>query len=88
MDYEQIQEALNAIIGYRIGIKKEPREEYLKTAEDALKKQLPQRPIIKDWMPALCPCCKTELSENAKDGYYKHYTSKKICDCGQKLDWY
>lgn len=84
----QIQKALDAIKGYRIGIKEPPKEEYLKLAEEALQKQLPQKPIIKEFSPAICPSCGCELSESLGDGYYKHYISKKICDCcGQKLDW-
>lgn len=56
-------------------------------AIEALKKQIPTRPIIKSWCPAYCPSCHAELSENKGDGYYKHYTNLKVCDCGQKLKW-
>lgn len=61
--------------------------EYEDKAIEALEKQIPQKPIIREWSPAKCPCCRAELSESLGDGYYKHWTSKKVCDCGQKLDW-
>ena len=54
---------------------------------EALEKQIPKKPIIERWSPSLCPSCKEELSESMGDGYYKHWTSKNICDCGQKLKW-
>lgn len=53
----------------------------------ALEKQKPKKPIIKDWYPAYCPNCNAELSEIIGDGYYKHWTNFKFCDCGQRLDW-
>ena len=53
----------------------------------ALEKQVPKKPVIKEWSPARCPTCGAELSEDMGDGYYKHWYSKKVCDCGQKLDW-
>lgn len=56
-------------------------------AIDALEKQIPKRPIIKAWGAASCPCCGVHLSESLGDGYYKHWTSLKFCDCGQKLVW-
>ena len=63
-------------------------EEVCNLAIQALRKQIPTKPIVKSYSPALCPCCKTELSESVGDGYYKHLASKKVCDCGQKLDWW
>jgi hypothetical protein len=87
MDYEKIQNAIDALVGFRIGIRNSIKDEYLKLAEESLRKQLPKKPIIEKWSPAFCPCCKKELSESIGDGYYKHYISKKICDCGQKLEW-
>jgi hypothetical protein len=56
-------------------------------AIQALEKQVPKKPVIKEWSPARCPTCGAELSEDMGDGYYKHWYSKKVCDCGQKLDW-
>ena len=53
----------------------------------ALKKQIPAKPIIKPWNPAICPGCGAELSESAGDGYYKHWEHLKVCECGQLLDW-
>ena len=53
----------------------------------ALEKQIAKKPIIKQWCPAKCPTCKQTLSESKGDGYWKHYTSLSICDCGQRLDW-
>lgn len=47
----------------------------------------PKKPIIKLWSEARCPSCLCSLSESLGDGYYKHFTSLKRCDCGQKLDW-
>ena len=54
---------------------------------DALKKQILTKPIIKNWSPAKCPSCGAELSESLGDGYYKHWESMKVCNCGQLLDW-
>lgn len=53
----------------------------------ALEKQIPKKPIVKQWCPAICPTCKRTLSESKGDGYWQHYTSLSVCDCGQKLDW-
>jgi len=53
----------------------------------AIEKQIPKEPIINEQSPALCPCCGAELSELLDDGSYKHMTSKKVCNCGQKLKW-
>ena len=61
--------------------------EALTLAIGALKKQIPQKPYMRPWCPALCPSCGEELSESLGDGYYKHWTTKKICNCGQKLNW-
>lgn len=61
--------------------------EPISMAIEALEKQIPKKPIIIEWNPAKCPCCGEELSESLGDGYYKHWTTKKICDCGQKLRW-
>jgi len=53
----------------------------------ALEKQIPSKPIITNWNPALCPSCNEELSEHMEDGYYHHYTNLNVCECGQKLKW-
>ena len=53
----------------------------------ALEKQIPRKPIITNWNPALCPSCNEELSEHLGDGYYHHHTNLKVCECGQKLRW-
>jgi len=53
----------------------------------ALGKQIPVKPKITNWNPALCPSCDEELSEHLGDGYYHHYTNLKVCECGQKLRW-
>jgi len=53
----------------------------------ALEKQIPSKPKITNWNPALCPSCNEELSESIGDGYYHHYTNLKVCECGQKLRW-
>lgn len=61
-----------------------------KTAIEALEKQLPKKVEVKEWSPARCPSCGTELSEFLGDGYYRHPTFLKRCpniDCGQLLDW-
>ncbi|AFK94288.1 MULTISPECIES: hypothetical protein [Thermoanaerobacterium] len=85
MNYNEAREKL---ISFRTEIKDNILDEALRLAIEALGKQIPQKPIIKSWLPALCPCCGAELSEDLGDGYYKHYKDKKICDkCGQKLDW-
>lgn len=59
----------------------------IKMAINALEKQIPKKPKIESWNPALCPSCGEELSENIGDGYYKHYYGKSVCECGQKLKW-
>ncbi|WP_024852899.1 hypothetical protein [Mediterraneibacter gnavus] len=64
--------------------------EYYETAIEALEKQLPQKVEVKEWSPARCPSCGTELSESLGDGYYMHPTFLKRCpnvDCSQLLDW-
>ena len=55
--------------------------------KSAIEKQIPKRPKIDSWSAALCPFCGSQLSELVGDGYYKHYTSEKYCNCGQLLDW-
>jgi len=62
-------------------------QDALNIAINALEKQIPQKPKIESWSPALCPTCEKELSESVGDGYYKHWYSMKICECGQKLKW-
>lgn len=64
--------------------------EYYETAIEALEKKLPQKVEVKEWSPARCPSCGTELSESLGDGYYMHPTFLKRCpkvDCSQLLDW-
>lgn len=59
-------------------------------AIEALEKQLPKKVEVKEWSPAICPSCGTELSDSLGDGYYTHPTYLKRCpnpDCGQRLDW-
>jgi hypothetical protein len=50
-------------------------------------KEIPKKPIIKSWNPAICPTCGEGLSESCGDGYYRHYEHLKVCNCGQKLKW-
>lgn len=57
------------------------------TILEALEKQIPKKVKIEKWEPVRCPSCGEELSESIGDGYYRHWAGKKICDCGQKLDW-
>jgi hypothetical protein len=45
----------------------------LEMAIEAIEKQIPTKPIMRNWCPALCPNCKDELSEHKRDGYYKHH---------------
>lgn len=61
--------------------------EALILAIKALRKEIPKSPIIESWEPALCPNCRSSLSEHMGDGYYKHDIYKTICECGQKLTW-
>jgi hypothetical protein len=61
--------------------------EAFKLAIESMEKQIPKKPKIESWSPALCPACGEELSESIGDGYYKHWYNKEICDCGQKLKW-
>lgn len=59
-------------------------------AIEALGKQIPKKPILKPWSPAICPSCGEELSGSLGDGYYKHYIHLERCpniECSQRLDW-
>lgn len=76
----RIATATSNVDGYRI-------LEPLTMGIEALDKQIPKKPKIKKWEPALCPTCEKELSEHLGDDYYKHYYGKTICECGQKLKW-
>lgn len=61
----------------------------IEVAIKALERQIPKRPIIKDWDTARCPSCGVALSEHLGDGYYKHPTWMKRCpneECSQRLD--
>jgi len=59
-----------------------------KMAIESLEKQIPKKPIMEKWNPALCPCCKAELSEHMGDGYYHHWDGLGRCpECGQELNW-
>lgn len=82
-----IQEAINVMQKYT----KEPLSKVVIEAHQiaiaALEKQIPKKVIIEPWNPARCPSCNCELSESLGDGYYKHHITKKVCECGQKLDW-
>ena len=64
---------------------------YLRQANNlaikALEKQIPKRPIIEPYNPALCPSCGRELSDFECDGCYTHWKGLKMCECGQVLDW-
>lgn len=65
-------------------------DDMMRTAIEALEKQLPRKVEIKEWSPSVCPSCGYELSEDLGDGFYRHPTFIKRCpnpDCGQKLDW-
>lgn len=60
------------------------------TAKEALEKQIPKKPIIKPWSPAICPSCGEELSISLGDGYYSHRIILTHCpnlECLQRLDW-
>ena len=63
------------------------RNEALKIAIKAVKKQIRTKPIIEELSPARCPSCGAGLSESRGDGYYKHYTGLTVCECGQLLKW-
>lgn len=59
-------------------------------AISALEKQMPKKPIIKPWSPAICPSCGEELSISLGDGYYSHRVHLTHCpnlECLQRLDW-
>lgn len=58
-----------------------------KMAIEALEKQIPKKPIRKDWSISKCPACNVYLGEWLEDGYHADWERLKICDCGQKLDW-
>lgn len=59
-------------------------------AIETLELQIPKKPKIKPWEPAMCPACGEELSEHMGDGYYKHMKYLTRCpnsDCAQRLQW-
>ena len=59
-------------------------------AISALEKQMPKKPIIKPWSPAICPSCGEELSISLGDGYYSPRIILTHCpnlECLQRLDW-
>ena len=60
------------------------------TAIETLEKQIPKKPIIEPWSPAICPSCGEELSRSLGDGYYSHRVHLTHCpnlECLQRLDW-
>lgn len=62
----------------------------LDMAIETLGKQIPKKPILEPWSPAICPSCGEELSGSLGDGYYKHYIHLERCpniECSQRLDW-
>ena len=99
MNEKKVREAIEYLSGYiqsNINLMEKIEgivcigEEPCKTAIEALEKQLPQKVEVKEWSPARCPSCGTELSESLGDGYYMHPTFLKRCpniDCSQLLDW-
>ena len=76
--------------GEKLIFTEEERYEALNTAIEALEKQIPKKPIIKPWSPAICPSCGEELSISLGDGYYSHRIILTHCpnlECLQQLDW-
>lgn len=65
----------------------ELKPELAKAIEDAIRKQVPVKPVIRQWLPTECPTCSASLSKSLGDGYYKHFTGLTVCECGQQLDW-
>ena len=91
---KQVAEDLKAVLteALRMGCKEVKRFNHIPLENvavviKALEKQIPKKPLVEAWSPALCPCCNAELSESIGDGYYKHYTTRVVCICGQHLDW-
>lgn len=85
-------ELINAralLVGAKIKfLNNQEMQEGLSMGISALDKQMAKHPIIEKWSPALCPCCKAELSKSMGDGYYKHWDSLAQCpECGQRLEW-
>ena len=80
-------------IGSVLVLHKKLYEQYVDAydlAIQALEKQIAKRPVIESWLPALCPTCSEELSNDLGDGYYEHSTFLERCpnvDCSQRLDW-
>lgn len=99
MNEKKVREAIEYLSGYiqsNINLMEKIEgivwigEEPCKIAIEALEKQLPKKVEVKEWSPARCPSCGTELSESLGDGYYMHPTFLKRCpnvDCSQLLDW-
>ena len=90
MNKREIESAIRVINHY----KKESNTPHIIAgctfAISALEKQMPKKPIIKLYRPALCPTCGNELSIHHSDGYYRHKTFMGHCDnedCLQRLDW-
>ena len=62
----------------------------LETAIEALKKQIPRKPIdvctpVVTW--GLCPICKGELNKLGNQPNRVFENTKYCPDCGQALDW-
>lgn len=84
----ELIDARSLLIGAKASfLHNEEMLEALTMGIEALDKQIPKKPKIKSWSPALCPSCRKELSESLGDGYYKHYYNLSSCECGQKLKW-
>lgn len=60
----------------------------LDVAIEALKKQMPKKPIPKGKYHFSCPLCKNELGIEREDISVYDMTPPNFCEnCGQALDW-
>lgn len=61
---------------------------YLSIAADAIKKQIPKKPISYDKHYFICPGCREDLGKDEDAIYVYQEIPPDFCEkCGQALDW-
>lgn len=65
--------------GEQINVKTKEGHEIYSDAEEALQKQIPKKPILKDTFTTLCPNCGEEINTS-------HVVEEYCHKCGQAID--
>lgn len=65
----------------------EPVRNELEFAIGEVRKCIPMKPIIRAWMPNLCPNCGANLGGECDDGYYQNPCFEVCPECRQVLDY-